>query len=121
MKDCVEWKGSFRNDGYGYIYWNKQDNSAHRVIHEIVNGPIPKGCMVLHTCDNPKCVNPKHLYLGDGKQNAQDRVARRAKPWFALTDKQIQRIRELKGKMSQDKIAKEIGCSQTTVCRWIDG
>ena len=115
MKDCKEWKGSFWNHGYGYIYWNGKDDLAHRVIHEIVNGPIPTGLQVLH-----RCVNPEHLYLGNAVNNVQDREDRkRGGRWFEITDIQKLRIQELKGKMSQAKIAKIVGCSQATVARWL--
>ena len=119
MTSCKLWKGTLNNMGYGYIYWDGKDAVASRVIWEIVNGPIPPGMWVLHTCDNPACVNPTHLYLGDALNNAQDRDTRkRSNIWFGLSDAQKAQIQELKGKMSQEKIAKLVGCSQTTVARW---
>ena len=122
MTTCREWKGSFWNHGYGYIRWNQKDCLAHRIVYEIVNGPVPKGFMVLHKCDNPSCVNPEHLYLGEALENAQDRDKRkRANLWFAITEEQRKEIHRLKGTMSQAAIAKKVGCSQSTVARWIDG
>jgi len=121
MEDCIEWKGSFWNHGYGYIYWNGRDDLAHRVIHEIVHGPTT-GFHVLHACDNKKCVNPRHLYLGNNPQNVQDREDRkRSGRWWDISEFQKQQVRALKGAMSQARIAKVIGVSQSTVARWIDG
>jgi hypothetical protein len=49
---------------------------AHRAAWEHANGPIPDGLFVLHKCDNPKCCNPKHLFLGTQSQNAADMWAK---------------------------------------------
>src|SRR5215468_2618108 len=65
-----------RRGGYGRIgggddYPGKTMN-ASRVMHELFNGPIPEGYDVLHSCDNPPCCNPKHLYIGTAFDNIQD-------------------------------------------------
>lgn len=54
----------------------KTPAKAHRVSYELFVGPIPAGMHVLHHCDNPPCVRPSHLFLGDAKVNAQDRAAK---------------------------------------------
>lgn len=66
---CWEWLGSRYPSGYGRL----SKKYAHRLSFEIINGLIPKGMHVLHTCDNPPCVNPKHLWVGTAGDNMRDR------------------------------------------------
>ena len=72
--DCWEWTAGVNNLGYGMIRDGKRMRSAHRVSYEEHVGKIPPGMCVCHTCDNPKCINPKHLWLGTRKQNTQDMI-----------------------------------------------
>jgi hypothetical protein len=77
VTDCWEWTAALNNIGYGMFRWaSNKMRSAHRVSYELFNGPIPDGMAVCHKCDNPKCVNPEHLWTGTLKQNAQDMVAK---------------------------------------------
>ena len=73
---CWNWVGYKDKDGYGSINdWKdgmKTDTRAHRFSWELYNGDIPKGILVLHKCDNPRCVNPKHLFLGTQQDNMDD-------------------------------------------------
>ena len=74
---CLEYQG-YRNElGYGQV---RVDRSAllrvHRVVYEAVNGPIPDGLVVRHTCDNPPCCNPDHLVVGTQAENMRDRDER---------------------------------------------
>jgi hypothetical protein len=77
--ECWEWNGCTKPFGYGFISRRPSGNSelAHRVSWELANGPIPDGLYVLHRCDNPPCVNPNHLFLGDYGDNARDRAAKK--------------------------------------------
>lgn len=68
---CWNWKGSLRR-GYGYLKSGKTKLSAHRSSWEIHFGKVPSGQWVLHKCDNPKCVNPDHLFLGTALDNNLD-------------------------------------------------
>jgi hypothetical protein len=66
---CWEWQRSKDWNGYGLTH----RGIAHRLAYEAFVGPIPDGMLVLHTCDNPPCCNPAHLFLGTHFDNAADR------------------------------------------------
>lgn len=75
--DCWPWLGKTRQV-YGAIKISGKNVSAHRVAYELANGPIspgarPHDACVCHSCDNPKCCNPGHLWLGTQQENVTDR------------------------------------------------
>lgn len=69
---CWEWRGSNNGRGYGRIMFNRQRTLAHRLAWQFSRGAIPPDMSVLHTCDNPGCVNPDHLFLGTQTDNMID-------------------------------------------------
>lgn len=119
--DCHWWTATRDKKGYGQIKKNGKYVFAHRVSYELYKGPIPEGLCVCHTCDNPPCVHPGHLFAGTLQQNSEDMVLKgrsvrgesngRAK----LTIGQVLTIRNLSGQLSQTRIATMFDVSPTTV------
>jgi hypothetical protein len=70
---CWLWTAGVKGR-YGSFSYNGKDVAAHRWIYEHHNGEIPKGLVVMHTCDNTLCVNPSHLVLGTQRDNMMDMV-----------------------------------------------
>jgi len=69
--ECWKWTASLTKDGYGSFKMNKQWMQSHRWA-TIFDGRDPTGKVVMHTCDNPACVNPAHLIIGTQQDNIKD-------------------------------------------------
>lgn len=101
-KDCWLWTGALKENGYGCMGTNQKSGMyPHRVSFELFNGPIPRGLCVLHTCDNRRCINPDHLWIGTHADNARDMIRKnRARhgekhPGAKLTEKDVIFIKNL--------------------------
>lgn len=99
---CWHWHGPMNESGYGRFFYKGKNWKAHRAAYELMVGPIPlsdysvHGTMILHTCDNPKCVNPLHLKLGDANSNMQDAKAKgrlRGNGKNKLNEESVRKIR----------------------------
>lgn len=81
--ECWVWKKKTKNP-YGSIDIDGKHLLVHRVVWKLVNGPVPEGLDVLHTCDNPPCCNPKHLFVGTAKDNVRDMISKGRQNWSNL-------------------------------------
>ena len=115
--DCWIWKGATYDGGYGKFHWiDDRDMGAHRISWTIHYDKIPPKMEVCHTCDNPSCVNPEHLFLGTHKENMKDRErkGRRTPPKgekngkARLTEEQVIEIKKAlkEGNISGTELAK---------------
>lgn len=116
--DCWLWPGPFDQDGYGRFTQTGRRVHAHRLAWTVANKrEIPAGLCVCHTCDNPPCCNPAHLFLGTNLENVQDRVRKgRNNPARGenagpakLTEDAVRQIRQLKGVESVRALASRFG------------
>ncbi len=126
---CWEWCGEISNMGYGRIRMPNgksggTNGSAHRVSFEAFKGKIPQEQCVLHRCDNPRCINPHHLFLGTHKDNTQDSIKKGRMPRFRgeehgsskLTEDQVCKVWAFtKQGMSQIKMAETFGVHQSSI------
>jgi hypothetical protein len=114
--DCWIWIGK-KCGRYGYVSFNGTMEFAHRFSWQLKNGKIKKGMKVCHKCDNPACVNPKHLFLGSQKDNLIDMVMKNRGGRQKLKISQVKDIREryAKGGITQTFLGKLFGVRQTNI------
>jgi hypothetical protein len=113
--DCWEWTACCRGGRHNQ-YGNFQGNMAHRVSWEMKNGEIPSGFHVCHHCDNPKCVNPDHLFLGTNTDNSHDMMRKGRR----RTTRSLDDVCEMRWLLAmgarQCDVATEYGLSRASVC-----
>ena len=136
--ECWEWQRTCNSTGYGSVAWHGINYTAHRVsawLSGLVDSPsAPKGSRekthVLHKCDNRKCCNPHHFFLGSLADNMQDayKKQRKAQPRgeahtnAKLTDAQAKAVRESYAKgMTQMRLAATYGVSQRAISLIVRG
>lgn len=128
-KNCWPWTGYKDRCGYGIFYFNGVNIPAHRFSYLMHKGNIFKNLLVLHSCDNPRCVNPGHLSLGTVKDNIQDKVNRNRQyrpqgeksPNAKLTEKQVREILKKQNHFSQIELGKEYNIRAQSIGKIING
>lgn len=125
---CIEWMHCKDKDGYGHTTFVKDGIKktwkVHRLMYYLVYGEIPHGMIICHSCDNPSCFNPLHLFLGTHLENAIDRSKKgrsrdqRGEKNYAstLSAQKVIEIRSMATSgLSQMKIGKIFSVSQTCI------
>ncbi len=134
-EDCWEWLAYINKTGYGWMnIGGKKSKPAHRVsalIHGLIKS-IDDVAHVLHKCDNTKCCNPHHLFIGTHADNMRDKAIKgRARtrpqhgetnPMSKLTQNEVNLIRGLyfSANFSQSKLAKKFGVRQPHISRIVN-
>ena len=97
LNECWGWSGKFHDYGYGTLRYNSKKWTAHRFSYIYHIGNIPSGMFVCHHCDNPKCTNPNHLFLGTNLDNINDCIKKGRHPFSANNrEKRIEEARNAK-------------------------
>lgn len=128
--ECWPWTAGRIAFGYGHFRLHYRKINASRYAYILTNGPISDEILVCHECDNPPCCNPKHLFLGTHKDNAQDCIKKgRSKPpsgeshgMAKLTDEKVKEIRQryTNGERMID-LALEYEVTKTTIIEIVAG
>jgi hypothetical protein len=128
---CWEWQGASNQFGYGSVRVDGEIIKTHRYAYMLTKGPIPDGMHICHACDNPKCVNPDHLWAGTHKENMADaarkgRMMSKMPEWMqgenhpraklTNTQRELAVERRLAGEMYKT-IAKDYGVSPVAIIK----
>lgn len=118
--ECWNWISTKYDTGYGQFWAHGKHQKAHRISYQLHRGEIPHGLCVLHKCDNRRCVNPDHLFLGTISDNNADKVAKGRQARFdrrgtanyraKLTDLDVAEIRAANGILHR-QLAEQYGIS----------
>lgn len=132
--ECLLWKGSViqqkSGGGYGYCWWKGKRDRAHRVAFELATGrPAPSkasGFVIMHACDTPLCVNPKHLRIGTSQENSVDMAnkGRAACPLSnaKLDEAKVRAIRQcIAAGFERKRLAEGLGVSYAIVSNLASG
>ena len=121
---CWWWKGATIASGYGQMGLRHNVHMAHRISYALFNGPVLARLVVMHSCDNRRCVNPDHLSVGTQQDNVSDAAAKGRRRYTrgeqhyrtTLTADQVHEIRRLY-KPGIRGLAKRFGVNRHTIRR----
>lgn len=125
---CWEWTGYILRK-YGYLNINGKNIRVHRFSYALHYGSIPNGQVIRHNCDNPSCVNPKHLSSGTQPDNIKDKMLKNRQAQgerhgrSKLTEQEISEIRDIyaKGDVGYRKLAKRFCVSHIQIANIVKG
>lgn len=119
---CWEWLGlRFNQSGYGRFSIKGTSIPAHRAMMLLLHGDISADIQVCHTCDNPPCVNPNHLWLGSPLENTRDKISKGRDRYLCgghnhiskLTEEIVRDIR--KSTVSHRELARQLGVDEGAI------
>lgn len=114
---CLVWQGGVQSKGYGTIRCNGKYEKTHRIAYLAAFGEIPDGMHVLHKCDNRRCCEPSHLFLGTNADNIEDKMRKgRGGKKLSYIDA-CEVLRLLSEGRRQSEIAGRFGVNQSLVSR----
>ena len=119
LDDCWNWTAQIKKNGYGFFTYQRKTVKASRMAM-ILTGRDPAGMYVCHHCDNPKCVNPSHLFLGTPQDNVTDminkgRFRNGSEKRRTLTDDEVRDIRS--SSLTYSELSKLYNMSAGNLCR----
>ena len=131
--ECWEWTKGTDKDGYGMLPFQMETLRAHRVAYELATGKSADGLVICHSCDNPPCQNPKHLFPGTVADNNRDKAQKGRAPGNSrgtladlrrrLTAEQVEAIRQadVSAHGAKAELARQYGISHEHVRRILNG
>jgi hypothetical protein len=123
MSECKEWDGHIQSNGYGWRCFRGKSMYAHRAAWIERNGIPKNGLCVLHKCNNRKCVNLEHLYLGTHSRNMKDRAMSLNQNNGKLSPSDVLEIRDLykRGGITQASLAIRFGITSGYISELVRG
>ena len=128
--NCMEWTGQKLPKGYGHVKIRGKKIQTHRyVLSKKLGRSIGEGMCALHTCDNPPCCNPDHIWEGTNQENVDDKIKKgrgaivkgEKHGCSKLTEDMVIEIKQAGRTISQRKLATEYGVSSTIIYKILKG